>query len=374
MHGVTSLEVTEGTLRVHWTGGGEPSDYPWFWLRDHGHEPATLHPATLQRQLFTAAVPDDIRGSAALLAADGKALTIVWSTGEESHFPLAFLWRFRAPGPAVTPRVPERIHWDAATLAGQLPRVPYDLVMAGDDGLERWLAAVEVYGFALVEGVPPTPGDTAALARRIGYLRETIFGAFWDFTADLAKADTAYTNLELRPHTDGTYALDAPGLQLFHCLHFAGRGGESILVDGFRIADELREGEPEVYQTLSRIEVTGQYIGDGAHLMATRPVFRHEHGQLVQVTFNNYDRAPFRLPDADMRAFYRALRAFEGLANSARLQWRHPLRPGEALLFDNWRVLHGRAAYRGERRLCGCYLNREDFESRLHLLRQRREA
>ncbi|HSA82171.1 MAG TPA: trimethyllysine dioxygenase [Geminicoccaceae bacterium] len=373
MHGVTSLEVTEGALRVHWTGGGEPSAYPWLWLRDHGHEPATLHPVTLQRQLFTGAVPDEIRGTAAMLAADGRSLAIVWSSGEESHFPLAFLWRFRTPGPATTPRVAERVHWDAATVAARLPRVPYKVVMAGDDGLEQWLGAVEVYGFALVEGVPPTPEDTAALARRIGYLRETIFGAFWDFTADLAKADTAYTNLELRPHTDGTYALDAPGLQLLHCLHYAGRGGESILVDGFRIADELRVSDSDAYESLSTVEVTGQYVGDGAHLMATRPAFRHEDGRVVQVTFNNYDRAPFRLPDAEMRAFYCALRAFEGLANSARLQWRHPLRPGEVLLFDNWRVLHGRAAYRGERRLCGCYLNREDFESRLRLLRQRRE-
>ena len=54
-----------------------------------------------------------------------------------------------------------------------------------------------------------------------------------------------------------------------------------------------------------------------------------------------------------MVAFYDALRVFEDIANDPAMQWRHVLRPGEALLFDNWRVLHGRAAYTGVRRMCG---------------------
>jgi trimethyllysine dioxygenase len=38
------------------------------------------------------------------------------------------------------------------------------------------------------------------------------------------------------------------------------------------------------------------------------------------------------------------------------------------MMFDNWRVLHGRAAYTGHRHLCGAYLNHEDYESRRRLL------
>ncbi len=41
-------------------------------------------------------------------------------------------------------------------------------------------------------------------------------------------------------------------------LSSAARGGESVLVDGFRIADQLRRNDPAAYATLSTVEVTGQ--------------------------------------------------------------------------------------------------------------------
>jgi trimethyllysine dioxygenase len=172
----------------------------------------------------------------------------------------------------------------------------------------------------------------------------------------------------LSSHTDGTYSHDAPGLQMLHCLHFDGTGGDSTLVDGFKIADLLRSTQPELFDVLSTVAIPGQYIGDGAHLMAARPVFRHDHtGTLVQVSYNNSDRAPFLLPPDDMARLYDALRAFDNLANGESMQWRQVLRPGEALLFDNWRTLHGRFAYAGKRTMCGAYLNHEDFESRLRI-------
>ena len=138
------------------------------------------------------------------------------------------------------------------------------------------------------------------------------------------------------------------------------------MVDGFKIAEVLRETEPELFEVLSTVAIPGQYIGDGSHLMAARPVLRHDHnGALVQVSYNNSDRAPFLLPPDEMAQLYAALRAFDHLANSESMQWSDVLRPGEALLFDNWRALHGRHAYTGKRTLCGAYINHEDFESRL---------
>ena len=100
---------------------------------------------------------------------------------------------------------------------------------------------------------------------------------------------------------------------------------------------------PDHFEVLASVAVPGQYIGDGSHLVAARPVFRHDDtGVLVQVSFNNADRAPFLLPAEEMKRFYDAIRAFEARANDHRMQWRRVLSPGSAMLFDNWRVLHGR--------------------------------
>jgi trimethyllysine dioxygenase len=361
---IASLEPTDRSLEVRWADG-LTTEFPWLWLRDH--DSTTLHPVTRQRQLFTAGVDPSLCAAATVLT--GDTIRITWNDGSEpSTIAAEFLARFRQPGPAPTPVPAERVLWDRETITDEWPTVAHDDVMAGDEGVARWMRQVATYGFCMVVGTPPEVDATRALVERIGYVRETIFGGFWDFRADLAKADTAYTNVELLPHTDGTYSHDAPGLQLLHCLAFDGAGGLSTMVDGFRIAAELRTGRPEHYETLSTVDVPGQYVGDGVHLMASRPVFRHDRsGELVQVSFNNADRAPFLLPPDEMDRFYAALRAFEALANDERLQWRRVNPPGEAMLFDNWRVLHGRTAYTGHRHLCGAYVNREDYESRLRL-------
>ena len=71
----------------------------------------------------------------------------------------------------------------------------------------------------------------------------------------------------------------------------------------------------------------------------------------------------FRLNPELTKIFYEAISLFDNLANSEKLQWRHILKPGELLIFNNWRVLHGRGSFNGKRKMKGCYINKEDFDS-----------
>ena len=204
--------------------------------------------------------------------------------------------------------------------------------------------------------------------------KRTITDVVCDNTRDLALGEVGQ-QFKVK-HSRNSQARLAPAREALALIHTMGDAFAAEVAtlcstavgsgDWFRIAQELKEKSPEHYEFLRTFSVPGQYIGDGAHLMSSRPVFRFDQtGELVQVSFNNGDRAPFLLEPAEMKKFYDALRSFEELANDERLQWQHVLAPGEAMLFDNWRVLHGRKAYTGTRTLCGAYLNHEDFESRL---------
>ena len=73
--------------------------------------------------------------------------------------------------------------------------------------------------------------------------KRSIFGGLWSFESNNDMADSAYTQDELRPHTDPTYSNDAPGLQLLLCCHYKAKGGEFIMVDGFNIAQQTLKKE-----------------------------------------------------------------------------------------------------------------------------------
>ncbi|MCZ4283067.1 trimethyllysine dioxygenase [Kiloniella laminariae] len=365
-----TVRTTDNYLEIQWKDDVKPSRYPYFWLRDHCHALHSMNQETNQRQVDTFSLPVDLKAVEAKLSEDGSTVSIRWEKEEQkSIYPASFLREMATTGLAKSDH-PSSL-WTADEIAGHLPTVSYDDVMAGDEGLKSWVELIDYYGFAIVDNTPATPEATEALARRITYIRETIFGGFWDFTANQAFADSAYSTVEIGPHTDGTYSVDSPGYQMFHCLEFDGTGGESIFVDGFRVAEEIRTRDPKAFDTLTSVPVPAQYLGDGVHLRAEHPIIGlGRDGTLQQIAYNNYDRAPFRLEDDQQDDFYRGLRLFNELINDRCFQLRFGLRPGTVVLFDNWRVMHARDAYQGHRRLCGAYLNKEDFLSKLRVLRK----
>ena len=359
-------------VELEWHDGQPSATLSLMWLRDNCQAVESMHPDTKQRIVNTFGIAADIAARNITVEDQGRVLKVEWADdGHVSHFEASFLSALRF-NPDVLPVRVET--WNRDGIANRVPKVPYQTFMHEDAALKEFLENTARLGFCFVEGVPGTPEATKAVAARITYTRETIFGGYWEFTANLEHMDTAYTSVAIGPHTDGTYSVDAPGYQMFHCLAADCTGGENVLLDGFEIAAIMRREQPAEYQLLTEIAIPGQYLdhGRGIHLMARRPLFRlDDSSELVQVSYNNYDRAPFTVPAARQRAFYKALATFNALCNDATLQHRRRLLPGSVILFDNWRVLHARDSYTGYRRLAGVYFNKEDVESRLRFLRRK---
>lgn len=362
---IQSIEKFSNGLQITWQDG-EESSYDYFWLRDNARDPESFNANSYQREVYTAGIPRDITPQSVTVDDTGEQLLIQWpEVAIPSSYPAEFLYCYREPQSEYVYQQAQ--HWQQLNVDPR-PLKFSDLI--GSDGVEHLMQEVARLGFCLIQGCPRDQSAVKDVANKVGYVRQTIFGGVWEFEDNQEMADSAYTSDELRPHTDGTYSHDAPGLQLLLCVSREATGGDSVLVDGLQVAELLSNQHPELFSAMTRLNLTGVYKGDGHLLRASRPMFRRdEHSRIVQVSFNNYDRDTLRLPDAEMKLIYEGITAVDQMFNAPANQWRYGLAEGEMLVFDNWRVLHGRKSFIGHRRMAGAYVNREDFESKLRELR-----
>ncbi len=343
-----------------------------MWLRDHGEDPTSFNPNTRQRRVdvLSRSVPVGLSAEFGPVTDQAgqhlNALQISWDDGTATWISTATLDQLLTSPDA--PNGPPLHLWsDASTIDPPIAGVAD--ILETEAAVDQLVATLYTFGFAQLSGFSGGHAEVDALARRIGYPRSTIFDPIWTLAPDLNEhEDTAYSDIFLGPHTDGTYSHDAPGLQMFCCVERSGSGGESIVVDGFAAAEDLRSSRPDLFDVLTTVDVPAHYVEPGVELRASRPAIRlSPTGTVQQISFNNYDRSPMLLGDAAMTKFYEAYGEFHRLLNQPH-RWRTVrLEPGDVLITDNWRGLHGRMAYTGRRVFHGCYLNHEDFESRHRL-------
>ncbi|MGI9306392.1 MAG: TauD/TfdA family dioxygenase [Gammaproteobacteria bacterium] len=360
------FRLTEQGLDFRPRNGGKSAVLPWLWLRDHCRAGHSFNRETGQRKQTPAELDSAIAAVGLQWLPDKNELSVEWNNGEPSGaYPAEFFAQIAANSGAVGEDFIAPKLWDAAVLQNAEPAAAFEEIAAGKT---EWLRKLAEYGFVLITGAPPDKQGVQQIAEGVGYIRQTIYGGLWTLeSGSRAHQDTAYGYEGIGAHTDSTYSHDAPGLQLLLCAELDSKGGESILVDGFRIAEIMREEDAALYEFLRALPVPGEYLEKNVHLRACRPMFRHdaETGRLAQVSYNCYDRAPFLLSPEDSERFYRGVRRFHQLADSPELAWERKLEPGTAILFDNWRLLHGRRAFSGFRKFHGCYLDRETLQSKL---------
>jgi gamma-butyrobetaine dioxygenase len=367
---IVASQTHPDRLLVTWDSGAV-STFHHLWLRDNCPCPTCRHPLIPERLVDTLSIPDDITPSTVEVGRDGT-LRITWA-GEEHHSVFDPSWLAEHAyddGPKAAPD--DHTLWAAATMTSP-PEFGYDAVMGDDAQLLAWLRDLRRFGLAFVRDAPTTPGTVVDLAERVAFLRNSNFGLLWDVISKPDPDSLAYTAHALAPHIDLCGREMLPGVQFLHCLVFEASGGDSILVDGFACAAELAATDPASYELLTTTPLLFRYRDGGrTDISARAPLIRLDHdGRPREVRFTNALLAPLDVPPDLTLPIYRAVRAFGRLLGSDRFAVRFRLEPGDVMCFDNYRVLHGRSEFdpnSGARHLQGCYIDRDDFLSRIRTL------
>ncbi|PHH83782.1 hypothetical protein CDD82_2654 [Ophiocordyceps australis] len=368
------------------------------WLRDGCACHLCINGDTQQRRLKLNEVPLNPR--IASFQVTGTGFEVKWNDGHESSF--SWEWISAVNNSQIQFNHRQRL-W-TGQMARDAPQVLFQDVMTPgrETGMAKLLDTIRVWGFCFVNKTPVTPQATEQLLENIGPIRNTHYGAFYDFQPDLAKADTAYTNLALPLHTDTTYFTEPAGLQAFHILSHTPTqqpcqqlmddeteqmpsndaketngdlGGSSVLADGFMAAQQLQLEAPQEFDILTRVSVPWHCSGNEDVAIAPdrpHPVIQLHQGACNKIRWNNSDRG-YLAPGKTTAQWYKAARKWEAILERRSSQFWVQLEPGRVLIFDNWRVLHGRSAFEGLRRICGGYINRDDFVSRWSLTNHPRQ-
>ena len=96
-----------------------------------------------------------------------------------------------------------------------------------------------------------------------------------------------------------------------------------------------------------------------------------ERGRVFDVRYSAHLIDSLDMEAGLMAEYYPAFRLFMAQTRDARFRIAYRLAEGEMAVFDNRRVMHGRAAFdpaSGHRLLRGFYVDRGEFDSRIRLL------
>ncbi len=357
---------------IEWADG-RVSPFHHVWLRDNCPCDQCVYSVTREQVFESVDAAEDLRPLATRIDSDG-CLRIDWQDGHLSRFDPGWLRAHayddesRAERLAGKPQ-PHLWHNDL-----QLPVFDYTALMNDNAALLQWLLAVRDIGLTQVRGVPAEPGSLKLIAQRISFIRESNFGVLFNVQSKADADSNAYTAFNLPLHTDLPTRELQPGLQFLHCLVNDAEGGESIFVDGFAIAEALRQEEPQLFEALCEIPVEFRNKDRHSDYRCLAPIIAVDAlGRVAEIRMANFLRGAFDTSVAQMPLLYRAYRRFIAMTREPRFRLIQRLKPGELWCFDNRRTLHARNAFdpaTGARHFQGCYVDRDELLSRILVLQR----
>ena len=371
---ILNAEKKERSIEIKWSDGNI-SDYNFLWLRDNC--PSEIHPTARERTFNLLTVSESIHPKSFTISED-NSLSIKWSEGDHSsNYSYEWLrkncYTLKNSAPYKTPYQ----LWDQS-IQNNIEKIQIDCdeIMSGDEGVPKYLEQLHYYGISLIQNAPTSKKSAEDVLKKISHFRETFFETPFEVINIPNPNNSAYTALGLRNHLDLPYFEIPPGYQFLHCLVNEADGGESVALDGFKVASFMQKEFPEYFKILTETHVKF------CNRDYTQNTTRIHYSPLITLTKDNdfniirFSVAYMSIMDCTpdkMDLFYKAYRKFAELLHDKRFTINFRLKAGDIFSFNNLRVLHGRTEFNpnsGERHLQGYYIDRDEIIGRLNFLKK----
>ena len=362
---MTAPHVTEiGDKGLHITLSDGGSHYfNYYWLRDNC--PSSFSSVTRERSFDIFHLDTAPRPNSA--AVEGDALVIDWA-GEDhvTRMPLDWLEAYKVAKPRHDPADLPRVAWYSDHYP-TVPRFSQPELVADKTKRAAWIEAMLVHGFTIVTDMPDSNEGLTQTAELMGYVRPTFFGDYFDVKTHINPTNTAYTSAALELHTDTPAEEFAPGIQFLHCRVNTVDGGQSLYSDGVAVANDFRKRDPEGFKLLSEVSIPFFCEHDTYDSRSRQTVIElDQHGEVSGLTISQHMADIFDLDQSLLDDYYPAFCRFGRMLQEDKYMMRFLMKGGECMVFDNHRIVHGRAAYSatsGDRYLRGCYVDRGEMRS-----------
>ncbi|NPD16356.1 DUF971 domain-containing protein [Xinfangfangia sp. D13-10-4-6] len=341
---------------------GKPAYFNYYWLRDNC--PTSFNTTTRERSFDIFHLSEAPRPLSTVVTSAG--LDVAWNDGHSSHYPMEFLEQYASGTLRHDPADLPRKAWYGDHYP-DVARFTHAELLADKTKVRAWLEAMLVEGVSVVTGMPDSNEGLTQLVNVMGQVRPTFFGDYFDVKTHIKPTNTAYTSAALELHTDTPAEEHAPGVQFLHMRRNSVEGGRNLFGDGVAAANDFRKIDPEGFRILSETDVPFYCEHDTYDMRSRQRIIElDQHGEVSGLTISQHMLDIIDLPQTEMDRFYPAFCAFGKLLQSDRYIMRFTLQAGECIVFDNHRIVHGRAAYSatsGERYLRGCYADRAEMRS-----------
>ena len=340
-----------------------------FWFRERVNGDNYIDKTTQQRLFDPAKLERDIKINCLNLSED--FLEIIFDDGAQTKLAIQQILKEFENHNEVEQI--EKVQWDSSFK--KLNNFMFEENFSEKKEMYNALINFYKYGFVIFNNVPTLDNYIVNFANSIGSVRRTNFGEFFNVKSKPNPNDLAYTSLALSPHTDNPYRKPVPCIQMLHCIENKVNGGLSTLVDGFTVVEKLKKEFPNYYKILTEVKVRFQFIDQTVVLEDWSEMIKlNEKSKFEQVRFSpRLDFVPGMEKDK-LELFYTARKKISEFYNSDDYKIQFKLKPGDLLMMDNYRLLHGRTCYNaneGERFLQGCYIDYDSTEGKLKHLRRK---